>query len=265
MNRQTMLSIKNVSFSYSEKEVIHNICLEIQEGEFVGIIGPNGSGKSTLLKISTGFLKPDKGDVVFLGKDIRRYDIKALARYMATLPQSMDVFFPHSVEDFIAMGRYPHLGHSFFKQREMERGFISDVMEAMDILYMEGRRITDLSEGERHRVFLAQCIAQDPVLMLLDEPVSHFDIRYQIKTLETLENLNRDGMTIVIVLHDLNLASEFCTRIVLMSEGEIYKEGSPHDVLTFQNIEEIYKTVVIVKENPISGKPYIIPISQKYL
>ncbi|MCX8110538.1 MAG: heme ABC transporter ATP-binding protein [Syntrophorhabdaceae bacterium] len=265
MNRQVMLSIENVSFSYAKKEVIHNISLKIEEGEFVGIIGPNGSGKSTLLKISAGFLKPDKGEVYFLGRDIKEYDTKELARHIATLPQSVEVFFPHNVEDFIAMGRYPHIRRGFFKEKEKERELINDIMETMDIQYMEGRRITDLSEGERQRVFLAQCIAQDPVLLLLDEPVSHFDIRYQIKTLETLENLNKDGMTVVIVLHDLNLASEFCTRIVLMSEGKIYKEGSPHDVLTFQNIEEIYRTVVIVKENPISGKPYIIPISKKYL
>jgi len=264
MSRQILLSIQNVSFSYAKKEIIHNICLHIEEGEFVGIIGPNGSGKSTLLRISTGFLRPYKGDIIFSGKDIRKYDIKTLAKNIATLPQSMEVFFPHCVEDFIAMGRYPHLRHSLFKQ-DRDMVFVKDVMETMDIAYMTGRRITDLSEGERQRVFLAQCIAQDPILLLLDEPVSHFDIRYQIKTLEILENLNRDGMTIVIVLHDLNLASEFCTRVVLMSEGKIFKEGPPNHVLTFQNIEEIYKTVVIVKENPISGKPYIIPISQKYL
>lgn len=103
------------------------------------------------------------------------------------------------------------------------------------------------------------------MVILLDEPVSHFDIKYQMKTLEILDSFNKEGMTVVVVLHDLNLASEFCKKIVLISEGAIYKEGEPNEVLTYENIEDVYKTVVVVKENPISGKPYIIPISKRYL
>lgn len=264
MKGQSILSIQNVSFSYGRQEIIHNISLDIEEGEFVGIIGPNGSGKSTLLRICASFLRPDKGTILFSGKDLSEYSIKELAKAMATMPQSMDVFFPYSVEDFISIGRYPHMRCSLFEQKR-EDELIRDIMETMDMGYLAGRRITDLSEGERQRVFLAQCIAQDPVLMLLDEPISHFDIRYQIKTLDILEGLNKEGLTMIIVLHDLNLASEFCSRVVLMSEGRVYKQGTPHDVITFKEIEEVYKTVVLLKENPISKKPYIIPVAGRYL
>ncbi len=264
MKSINILSIQDVSFSYGRHEVIHNLSLDIEEGEFVGIIGPNGSGKSTLLKISAGFFKPDTGNVLFLGKDMRNYHIKDLAKAIATMPQSMDVFFPYSVEDFISIGRYPHEDSIFFKKKG-EDDFVRNIMETIDIGHLMGRRITDLSEGERQMVFLSQCIAQDPALMLLDEPVSHFDIRYQVKTLDILYDLNKDGLTIVIVLHDLNLASEFCSRIVLLSEGKVYEQGTPHQVLTYKNIEDVYKTVVVVRENPISNKPFIIPISNKYL
>jgi len=264
MKNLAILSIQDVSFSYGTHEVIHNLSLDIEKGEFVGIIGPNGSGKSTLLKISAGFFKPDKGNVLFLGKDLRSYNIKDLAKDIATMPQSMDVFFPYSVEDFIYIGRYPHTDSIFFKKKT-DDDFIRYIMETIDIGHLMGRRITDLSEGERQMVFLGQCIAQDPALMLLDEPVSHFDIRYQIKTLDILKDLNKDGLTIIVVLHDLNLASEFCSRIVLVSDGRIYRQGAPDEVLTYKNIEDVYKTVVVVKENPISGKPFIIPISSRYL
>lgn len=264
MKEKRLFSIKDVSFSYNEKNVLKEISLEIDEGDFAGIIGPNGSGKSTLLRVMAGFLRPEKGYVLFKGRDIRDYYIKDLARDIAVLPQSIDIFYPYRIEDFIAIGRYPHLKWNVSKRTE-EKDFVEYVMDIMEISYLKGRRITELSQGERQRVFIAQCIAQNPSVLLLDEPVSHFDIKYQMRTLEILESFNREGMTVIAVLHDLNLASEFCKKLVLISEGFVYTEGEPHEVLTYKNIEDVYKTVVVVKENPISRKPYIIPISKRYI
>lgn len=264
MKENILFLIKDVSFSYTQKHVLKNINLKINQGDFTAIIGPNGSGKSTLIKIAAGFLRPERGYVLYKGKDLKDYYVKDLAKDIAVLPQSIEIFYPYKIEDFIAIGRYPHLKWDFFNMTQ-EEDFIEYTMEIMEISHLKGRRITELSQGERQRVFIAQCIAQDPSVLLLDEPVSHFDIKYQMKTLEILESFNKEDMTIVVVLHDLNLAAEFCKKIVLLSEGVVHSEGAPHDVLTYKNIEDVYKTVVIVKENPISKKPYIIPVSKSYI
>jgi iron complex transport system ATP-binding protein len=138
-------------------------------------------------------------------------------------------------------------------------------MEIMEITHLKGRQIDTLSEGERQKVFLSQCLAQDPKALLLDEPVSHLDIRHQIQTFDALEKLHNEGLTIITVLHDLNLASEFCTRVMLISKGALMSDGDPRSVLTFRNIEEAYDAVVIVRENPLSGKPFVVPVSRRYL
>ncbi|HPP06642.1 MAG TPA: ABC transporter ATP-binding protein, partial [Syntrophorhabdaceae bacterium] len=261
---EILFSLKNVYFSYKNKIVLSNISLDIKKGDFIGIIGPNGSGKSTLIRIMAGFLEPEEGIVLFKGKDIKRYHVKDLARDIAVLPQTIDVFYPYRVFDFISIARYPHIGWGLSEARK-DDDFIANIMDIMEISHLKDRRITELSQGELQRVFIAQCIAQDPVVLILDEPVSHFDIRYQIKTLEILDGLGKEGMTIVMVLHDLNLASEFCKKIVLISEGTVFKVGTSQEVLTYKNIEHVYKTVVVVKENPISNRPYIVPISKRYL
>jgi len=264
MKEEILFSLKDISFSYKNKKVLKHLNLNIERGDFTGIIGPNGSGKSTLIRIMAGFLTPEEGTVLFKGKDIKKYHVKDLARDIAVLPQSMDVFYPYKVEEFISIARYPHLQRGI-SGAEKNSDFIAFIMEIMEISHLKDRRITELSQGEAQRVFIAQCIVQDPIIILLDEPVSHFDIKYQMKTLEILDSFNKEGMTVVIVLHDLNLASEFCKKVVLISEGSIYKEGEPCEILTYENIEEVYKTVVVVKENPLSGKPYIVPISRRYL
>lgn len=264
MNGGTIFSVCNVTFSYGRHRVLHDINLEVKKGEVVGIIGPNGAGKSTLLKLLAGYLIPDEGSITFLGRDLKDYDKRELARHMATLPQTLDTPFSYNVEEFIIMGRYPHF-HKRFLYGDEEKRFVVEIMETMNMSTLLGRQLQTLSEGERQKVYLAQCIAQDPGVLLLDEPVSHLDIKHQMHTLEILENLHNEGLTILMVLHDLNLTSEFCSRVVLISNGSVYADGEPQTTLTFQNIEDVYDTVVIVKENPLSKKPYVIPVSKKYL
>jgi iron complex transport system ATP-binding protein len=261
---KALFSVNNIIFRYVHHTAIDDLTFTVNQGEFMGVIGPNGAGKSTLLRLLAGFLKPSEGSIAFSQRNLNEYDRKELARNIATLPQLTDIPFSYTVEDFILMGRYPHAQNGFFYgKKEVE--FVHDVMDTMEISHLRERRIDTLSEGERQKIFLSQCIAQDPKVLLLDEPVSHLDIRHQIQTLDVLEKLHGEGLTIIMVLHDLNLASEFCTRVMLISKGRIKSDGDPRSVLTFENIEEAYDTVVIVKENPLTGKPFVVPVSKKYL
>lgn len=261
---KALFSAQKITFRYNHHGAVDDVSFAIDQGEFMGLIGPNGAGKSTLLRLLAGFLKPSEGSMSFSGKNLNNYDRRELARNIATLPQLMDIPFSYTVEDLVLMGRYPHAQKGFlYGKKEVE--FVKEVMDTMEISHLTGRRIDTLSEGERQKVFLSQCIAQDPKVLLLDEPVSHLDIRHQIQTLDMLDKLHSEGLTIVMVLHDLNLASEFCSRVMLLARGKVKSDGDPRMVLTFQNIEEAYHTVVIVKENPLSGKPFVIPVSKKYL
>ncbi len=260
---ELVFSLRNVSFSYGLLEVLQDVSADVRSGEMVAIIGPNGAGKTTLLRLLAGYLKPQHGSIELFGRDIHSYEKRILAQLVATLPQGITNVFPYTVEEFIAMGRYPHL-ESRLTQRKDERT-VQDVMDTMEIRHLRGRIVNTLSEGERQRVYLAQCIAQEPKVLLLDEPVSHLDIRHQMQTLELLGALNSKGLTILMILHDLNLASEFCSRILLLSAGRVFADGAPSATLTYQCIEEAYGTVVVVRDNPLSGNPFVLPVAKKYL
>lgn len=259
-----LYSVNHLSFCYNRRAVISDMSFAIAQGEFIGVIGPNGAGKSTLIRLMAGFLHPEDGSIVFSGRNLSSYSRRELAANIATLPQVTETPFSYTVEEFILMGRYPHAQSGFFYHKG-EEDFVEYAIETMEIPHLRGRRIDTLSEGERQKVLLSQCIAQDPKALLLDEPVSHLDIRHQIQTFDVLDKLHKEGLTIIMVLHDLNLASEFCSRLMLISKGVLMSDGDPQTVLTFQNIEEAYDTVVIVRENPLSKKPFVVPVSKRYL
>ncbi len=206
-------------------------------------------------------LVPQKGNIVLDGRDVAGMDLKEFCRKIAFVAQDMTINFSFSVLEIVLMGRIPHLKRM---QAETKKDYAitQNCLVMTDALYLKEKRIDELSSGERQRVIVAKALAQEPVLLFLDEPTSHLDIGHQIQILDLLKRLNRqNNLTIVMVLHDLNLASEYCNRILLLNEGKIFKEGVPVEVLTYQNIEAVYKTVVVVKENPINGKPYVILVS----
>jgi iron complex transport system ATP-binding protein len=264
MKGRDLFTLEEVAFVYGTQAVLSGISFPVEEGEMVAIIGPNGAGKSTLLRILSGFLKPTAGTVRFRGKEVGGYEPKELARLVATLPHGLDIPFSYSVEEFVLMGRYTHSGGGPFYDPADHRE-VARAMAMVGIGHLGGRRMDALSEGERQRVLLAQCLAQTPHVLLLDEPVSHLDIRHQLRTLELLEDLHGQGLTILMILHDLNLAAEFCSRIILLSKGRVYADGPPEAVLNYENIEAVYESVVIVRENPISRRPFILPVSRKFL
>ena len=246
---------------YGRKTVIEDLALDIERGEFLGIIGPNGSGKSTLLKLLTRVLRPFKGNVFFEGKDIHHIDLKYFTRKVGFVSQDTAISFPFSVMEMVLMGRIPHLGRLQFETRK-DIAIAEESMALTDVLNLKDRVTDELSAGERQRVVIARALTQEPALLFLDEPTSHLDIGHQVMCLDLLKKLNREkGLTVAAVLHDLNLASEYCDRIALLNNGALFKTGSPEDVLTYKTIEEVYNTVVVVNKNPISSKPYVMLVS----
>ncbi|MCX5782579.1 MAG: ABC transporter ATP-binding protein [Elusimicrobia bacterium] len=260
-----ILELRSVASGYSGKEVVSDISFVLEEGGFLGIIGPNGAGKTTLFRTITKIIEPMRGTVLFSGRDIGGIKRHELAREVSAMLPLYDLPFSYSVLDFVMMGRFPHqkrFGLPSKKDLEITR----KSLELTDAWHLSGRRLHEISGGERQRVILAQALAQEPRLLLLDEPTAYLDLGHQIAILDVIKKLNREnGLSIITILHDLNLAGEYCSRILMLNGGKIFMEGTPHEVLKYQNIEQVYKTVVIVKNNPISSKPYVIAVSKEEL
>lgn len=260
-----LLRVNDLICGYGDAKVLKEVSFSVDKGSLLGIVGPNGAGKTTLFRAITRILRPWKGEISYCGKGLNRISRRDLAREVAVLPQILEISFSFSVEQFISMGRFPHL-KKFQPLRKYDLEVIEKVMALCDVLPFRERKISELSGGERQRAILAQAFAQEPRLLLLDEPTAHLDIGHQVEILDLIRRLNRErGLTVIMVLHDLNLASEYCDRLILLKEGRIFKKGSPKEVLTFENIEKVYNTVVIVKENPISSRPYILLVSEEEL
>jgi len=258
-----MLEVRNLLCGYDSKFFLQNINFNIKHGEIVGIIGPNGSGKTTLLRAITGILKPGQGLILVEEKNIARIELKELAKKVAVVPQNFDIEFI-TVEEFVLLGRIPHFGKFQFFETQKDEEVARKAMLLTDTHKLKDRFLSETSGGEKQLVLIAKALAQEPKLLLLDEPTSHLDITHQVVVLDLVKRLNRDfGLTVCMVLHDLNLASEYCDRLLLLNNGSIHKSGTPKEVLTYQTIEEVYKTVVIVKENPVTHKPYIFLVPGK--
>ena len=257
----SLLKISNLSGGYGEKTVIKDISLKINKGDFMGLIGPNGCGKTTLLRLLSKIIKAKSGVVHLEGEDIAKMGLKEFCKKAAFVQQDTFINFPFTVFEIVMMGRIPHLKR-LQQETKKDLDIVNNALEMTDTLSLKDKFINELSSGERQRVIIAKALAQEPSLLFLDEPTSHLDIGHQIQILDLLSKLNRqNNLTILIVMHDLNLASEYCNRLVLLNEGEIFKEGQPSDVLTYQNIEAVYKTIVVVNDNPISSKPYVILVA----
>ncbi|MEW5784868.1 MAG: heme ABC transporter ATP-binding protein [Bacillota bacterium] len=255
------ITVKNLSFQYGTAAVLQGVSFSIGEGEFTGIIGPNGSGKSTLLKNIAALLAPTGGQVIINGKELKRWTRRDLAAQLALVGQERGSGFNFLVEDVVAMGRYPYLGR-FSAPREADRRAVERSMHLTGCYHLRQREIFSLSGGERQRVILARALAQETDCLLLDEPTSFLDIGNQVEFLELLQSLNsRERVTLVMVMHDLNLASRYCSKLFMLHQGKIHACGRPDEVLTRDNILEVYRTEVMIEPHPLGGNPQIIPIS----
>ncbi len=258
-----MFEIKNLTCGYDKRFHLKDVNLAIEEGGFFGIIGPNGSGKTTLLRSMTRVLKPEKGEILLRGNNIWHIDLRELARTISVVSQSVSTD-DLNVGEFVLLSRIPHYRGLQFLETKHDEEIADNAMTLTDTLKFKDRAMSEISGGERQLVLIARALAQEPKYLLLDEPTSHLDITHQVRVLDLLKRLNRElSLTVIIILHDLNLASEYCDRVALLSGGAVYKEGSPQDVLDYKTIEDVYKTVVVVEKNPISLKPYIILVSEE--
>ena len=258
-----MLEINNLRCGYDAKFILQGINFRVEDKELVGIIGPNGSGKTTLLRAITRVLKPESGTILFEEKNIWQMGYKELAKQVAVVSQDFAAG-SITVEEFVLLGRIPHFERFQFLETKKDLEIAEECMALTDTLKLKRQLMDQISGGERQLALIARALAQEPKLLLLDEPTTHLDITHQVGILDLIKRLNREfALTVIMVLHDLNLASEYCQRLVLLNEGQIHKMGRPEEVLSYQIIEEVYKTMVVVEKNPISSRPYILIVSEE--
>ena len=262
--KESMLAIKGLSCGYGKRIVLQGVSFSIKKGECVGVIGPNGSGKTTLLRAISGFLPFSKGTISLEGAETRYLGRRSLAQKVAVVTQAPDIMPPFSVEEFVLLGRVPHWGGFQFLETAQDKAIAERAMEMAGIESLKERRMGELSGGERQLVFVARALAQEPHLLLLDEPTAHLDIGHQVQIMDLLRELNREGaLTIIVVLHDLTLAGLYCERLILLNEGRLRATGPPEAVLTKGVVEEVYQTQVTVVETPVGGRTVILPVSEK--
>ncbi|SHJ01280.1 ABC transporter ATP-binding protein [Lutispora thermophila] len=253
--------VEGLDFSYENNYILKNINLSIKEGSFVSIVGPNGSGKSTFLKNLSRYLKPQKGIVMLGNDDITKLSQKEISKRLSVVPQNILVEFDYKVKDIVLMGRHPYVKR--LKGETPEDIKIAErAMKYTNIMEFSNRNFNELSGGEKQRVILAQALAQQPKVLLMDEPISHLDLQYQVEILDLVKKMTlEEGLTSIAVLHDLNMASAYSDYIVMLKGGEVFFKGEPAEVLTIENIARVFNTNVSISINPATGKTYIYPIS----
>jgi iron complex transport system ATP-binding protein len=258
-----LIDIKNVSLHYGPRPIVKNVSLGVEQGEFFVIIGPNGAGKTSLLKALSGLHPLSSGDVEIRQKTIAGYSRKELARTLALVPQQINADFPFTVAETVLMGRYPHLGLLSVEGRQ-DLELAEQAMELTEVSHLARRRLGQLSGGERQRVIIARAICQQSKILLLDEPTASLDPAHQLRIMDLMERLRQqEQLTIVMVSHDLNLASTYADRLLLLKDGEVERIGTPRQVLTQEQLSKSYGCTLLVDENPLLGTPRVSLVSEK--
>ena len=253
------ISVENLNVKYGNKEALKNITLQINSGKIVTVIGPNGSGKSTFIKAISRCIKPSKGNIFLDDQNINRINTKEIAKNLAVLPQVKNVPSDISVEELVSYGRYPHL--SFGKRLLREDNEIVDwALKKTGLIELKKRLVFTLSGGERQRAWIAMSLAKKPKGLLLDEPTTFLDISFQLEVLELIKELNKNlGITVVMVLHDLNQASRYSDEIMVMSHGEICDYETPDKIIRRPMLKNIFGIDADIYEDKINKCPYFIP------
>jgi len=255
----TAYRLTGLEVRFGPRRVLNAIDLEVPEGSFLGILGPNGSGKTTLLRVLTGAIQPSAGSVMLRDRPLARYRATEVARLVGVVPQQFTLDFGFTVEEMVAMGRYAHpagprrgsLGG------DTDQVAVSAALEATGMTELSGRLVTELSGGERQRALIAQTLAQETPVVLLDEPLNNLDLNHQLEIMQLLARLHAEGRTIVVVLHDLNMAAQYCDDLVLLEAGHIAARGAPADILDPRLIMEVFRVRVAVHRQ--GQRPYLTP------
>lgn len=255
------IEVNNLTFSYNQVTVLKDINFQIEKGKIVTIIGPNGSGKSTLLKNLASILSPQKGSIVLDNRKLWTYPTRELARKLAIVPQNINIEYDFTCYEIVLMGRTPYIKR--FQQETFEDlAIVKDVMEKTRVWHLKNKSVRELSGGEYQRVIIAKALAQNPQTLLLDEPTATLDIHHQIEILDLLKLLNKEkGITIIMALHDINLAVRYSDEIILINGGTKVAMGSPEEIITKDNLQGVYKTDIIVDKNKHTSCPEVIALS----
>lgn len=255
-----MISCKNLKVGYEQKVIIENLSLSINKGEVVSIIGPNGCGKSTLLKTLSRIIKPMSGGIYIQNESIKNLKSKHISQKVCLLSQHNDAPGDLTVEELVYFGRIPHKKWYESKTKSDEE-IVNWAIENTGLKRYKNTPINSLSGGERQRAYIAQALCQKPDILLLDEPTTYLDISYQLEVMELVREINEKfNITIVMVLHELNQASKYSDRLVIMKDGEIVSDGCPKEVINKETIKQVYKIECDIDNDPISNKPRIHPI-----
>ncbi len=246
----SLLSARQISFSYTDAPTLSGVTLEVSPGSRRALIGPNGSGKTTLLRVLSGILSPSEGSIEWEGIDTRRYSRRELARRIALVPQELNVEFGLTVREMVMLGRTPHL-HALGSPTRHDAQVVENMMGLTEIGGLGDRFVSELSGGEKQRVVIAMALAQEPQLLLLDEPTVHLDINHQVEILDLLVRLNRErGLTVLATMHDLNLAALYFDQLVLLKQGRILAAGAPAEVLSTEQIGRAFEARVQIQPHP---------------
>jgi iron complex transport system ATP-binding protein len=253
-----MIDLRDIDLDYGARIVLEDVSFQSGKGEFLGIIGPNGSGKTTLLKAISRIVTPSNGTILLDQRELADFTPLELSREIAVVPQAVDPGFDFSVRDVVRMGRYPHIGR-FGSEKEEDREVCRRAMEITRISHLAERSVLAISGGELQRVIIARALAQQPNLLLLDEPTAHLDLGQQMVILQTMKDMSRE-IAVIGVFHDLNYAAHYCDRLILLYKHRILAMGDPGSVLTEGFIRTAFEIDVIVRSNPFTGRPSISPI-----
>jgi iron complex transport system ATP-binding protein len=253
------LRAERLALGYGREEVVSGVDLQLADGRITAIVGANASGKSTLLRGLARLLAPRRGAVYLDGKEIQRHGTRQVARALGLLTQSPVAPDGITVADLVARGRYPHQGW-VRQDGAADRAAVAAALEATGTAPLASRRVQELSGGQRQRVWVAMALAQETDLLLLDEPTTFLDLSHQVELLDLFRDLNRRGKTIVLVLHDLNLACRYADRIIAMKEGRIVAEGDPEEVVTEETVADVFGLPCRVIADPVTGGPLVVPL-----
>lgn len=259
-----MIQVNSVEKSYGSLTALQDVNWTVQKGEWWGIIGPNGSGKSTLLHMLSGVEMTTSGNIAIKGKDIKSYSRKVLSQMMAILEQDGLPAMDYPVRDVLEMGRFPFQDWLGRDQGENVDTLIEGIMEKLELLELTNRSVAELSGGQRQRVALGKVMAQEPQILLLDEPTTYLDIHYQLQFMELVANWrDSSGITVIAVLHDLNLAAQFCDKLLVLQDGQVAGMGSPEEILTASNIRDVYEVDPVIVTHPDIEVPQVLVARSK--
>ncbi len=253
-----LFKLEQVNYRYGNVPVLCDITFTIAEGEMFGIIGPNGSGKSTLIRALSGLYSPSSGKILLRGKPLSSYSHKELARQIAVLEQEGTPPLPYTVEQVVSMGRYPWL-KPFSDLGTMDLEIVENILRNLNLWDKRTKKVSSLSGGQRQLVSLARAMAQEPRILILDEPTTFLDIGHQILVMEHVRKWHQEqGLTLIMVLHDLNITSQYCDRILLLDKGEIIRSGTTSEVLSEDILAKVYNADLVRVEHPTLGVPQFL-------